>query len=54
MYNYYDLIAICETISGQITTISNLLEHYVPMICGTLLFILFIKVGFTCLRGYKV
>lgn len=54
MYNYYELVAICETISGQIDTIILFLEQYIPPILYTLTFALVLKIGFSCLRGYKV
>lgn len=54
MYNYYELISICETISGQLDTVITILQQYIPSILSVLTFALLLKVGFTCLRGYKV
>lgn len=54
MYNYYDLIAVCETISGKLDTVISLLQLYIPQILSVLTFAILLKVGFTCLRGYKV
>lgn len=53
-YSYYELINVCETISTQIDTVITILQQYLPPILSVLTFALLLKVGFSCLRGYKV
>lgn len=54
MYNYYELVAVCETIATKIDTVISLLETNLTPLLYIITFAVFLKVGFTCLRGYKV
>lgn len=53
-YGYYELISICESISGKIDTIISLLQQNLTPILYIITFFVLLKIGFTCLRGYKV
>lgn len=54
MYNYYDLIAICEEISTKLDSLQGSIDMYLPKILVVIAFGVFLKVGFTCMKGIKV
>lgn len=53
-YSYYELIAVCETISTKIDTVITLLQNNLTPLLYIITFAVLLKIGFTCMRGYKV
>lgn len=54
MYNYYELVQVCETIATKLDNVISILESNLTPLLYIITFAVFLKVGFTCLRGYKV
>lgn len=54
MYNYYELVAVCETIATKIDTVIYLLETNLTPLLYIISFAVLLKIGFSCLRGYRV
>lgn len=54
MYNYYELIQACNAISDKIDTVITLLQSNLAPLLYIVTFAVFLKIGFTCMRGYKV
>lgn len=54
MYNYYELVAVCERIELGVNTIITLLQQNLTPLLYLITFAILLKIGFTCLRGYKV
>lgn len=52
--NYYDLVTICQGISNKLDSLLNLLNEVLYPILYLIGFYILLKIGFTCLRGYKV
>lgn len=53
-YDFSELVSICNTISGKLDTVITLLQNNLTPILYIITFALLLKIGFTCLRGYKV
>lgn len=53
-YNYYELIAVCESIETKLDTVITLLQNNLTPILYVITFFVLLKIGLTCLRGYKV
>lgn len=53
-YSYYELIAVCESIETKLDTVITLLQNNLTPILYVITFAVLLKIGFTCLRGYKV
>jgi|GEM_PF-5482068 len=53
-YGYYELIAVCESIATKMDTIITLLQQNLTPILYIITFFVLLKIGFTCMRGYKV
>lgn len=53
-YSYYELIAVCESIEDKLDTVITLLQNNLTPILYVITFAVLLKIGFTCLRGYKV
>ncbi len=61
MYDYSSLIRICNEISGKLDIVTSqltILTEYLQSVLTPILYIIcfafFLKIGFTCLRGYNV
>ncbi len=61
MYDWSNLVRICNEISGkldivtsQLTILTDYLQGVLTPILHLICFAFFLKIGFTCLRGYKV
>ena len=52
--SYYDLIRVCNEISSKLDTLTLYLQNTLTPILYLIAFFVLLKVGFTCLRGYKV
>lgn len=53
-YSYYELISVCESIEEKLDTLILLLQQNLTPILYVITFFVLLKVGLTCLRGYKV
>ncbi len=54
MYNYYDLINAVNRLISVVQGLETYLHSVLTPILYILLFAFLLKVGFTCMRGYKV
>lgn len=54
MYNYYDLIKAIQSLEDLVNKMFVYLQSVLTPILYVLCFALFLKIGFTCMRGYKV
>lgn len=54
MYSYYELVTVCEAISNKIDTVIILLQNNLTPLLYIITFAVLLKIGFTCMRGYKV
>lgn len=54
MYNYYELVQVCETIASKLDSVISILETNLTPLLYIITFAVFLKVSFTCLRGYKI
>lgn len=52
--NYYELVRICGDISNKFDDLSVYLENTLTPLLYIITFAVFLKIGFSCLRGYKV
>ena len=53
-YDFSELVSICNTISSKLDTVIELLQFNLSPILYVITFYVLLKIGFTCLRGYKV
>lgn len=53
-YGYYELISVCQDIETKLDTVITLLQNNLTPILYVITFAVLLKIGFTCLRGYKV
>lgn len=53
-YSFYELVEICERIEGKLDSVILLLQQNLTPILFVITFFVILKVGLTCLRGYKV
>lgn len=54
MYNYYELIKAVQSLENLVNELFIYLRGVLTPILYVLCFVLFLKIGFTCMRGYKV
>ncbi len=54
MYSYAELVQICTQISEKLDTVILSIDMYLPKILVVIAFGVFLKVGFTCMKGIKV
>ena len=52
-YGYYELLTVCENIERKLDSLIILLQNNLTPILYVITFFVFLKIGFTCLRGYK-
>ncbi len=53
MYNYYELVAVCNQIAEKLDFLTLYLQNTLTPILYILAFAFLLKIGFTCLRGYS-
>lgn len=53
-YSYYELVNVCERIEEKLDTVISLLQQNLTPILYCIAFAILLKIGFTCLRGYKL
>lgn len=54
MYNYYELVQAVNRLITVVQELDSYLRSVLTPILYVLVFAFLLKIGFTCLRGYKL
>lgn len=54
MFSYAELVQICTEISEKLDLVQTSIDTYLPKLLIVITLFVFLKVGFTCMKGIKV
>lgn len=54
MYNYYELIKVVESVGDKLDVLCTFLQSNLTSLLYAVVLYILLKVGFSCLRGYKL